>query len=79
MTAWTGGAAVAAPKARGASSFASPLPGAVVHVMVAVAASMGLVIAVIMLGTLLITTGAQTPDPPQTALPTAIPGLPPQG
>ena len=78
MTAWTGGAAVAAPRAR-ASSFASPLPGAVVHVMMAVAASMGLVIAVIMLGTLLITTGTQTPDPPQTALPTAIPGLPPQG
>ena len=47
--------------------------------MVAVAASMGLVIAVIMLGTLLITTGTQTPDPPQTALPTVIPGLPPRG
>ena len=79
MTAWAGGAAVAAPRARGASSFVAPLPGAVVHVMVAVAASMGLVIAVIMLGTLLNTTGTQTPDPPQTALPTAIPGRPPQG
>ena len=79
MTAWTGGAAVAAPRAPRASSFASTLPGAVVHVTVALTASLGLVIAVIMLGTLLITTGTQTPHPPQTALPTAIPGLPPQG
>ncbi len=79
MTAWTGGAAVAAPRAPRASSFASTLPGAVVHVTVALTASLGLVIAVIMLGMLLITAGTQTPGPPQTSHPTAIPMPPPQG